>query len=61
MEQQLFELTRDFYTLRKEYEVNMQNIQKSLQRLESDNSRLTKTLNELRDVVAEMVEGDKGG
>lgn len=54
-----FELVKDFYSLRKEYEVNMQQIQQANQRLRAEVDRLTKSFNELRDSLVEHVEKDK--
>jgi len=56
MEQQIFELARDFYTLKAEYEMNMKQIERVTTRLTQDNERLRKSFNELRDSFAEHVE-----
>ena len=55
MDEKLFELVKDFYTLRTEYEVNMKSIQQSIRRLDQDVSKLTKSFNELRDALEEHV------
>lgn len=56
MEHSLFKLTKDFYTLKAEYLLNMQQIQQANQRLTSEVDRLTKSFNKLRDSFAEYLE-----
>lgn len=53
MEKETFELVKDFYTLKTQYEVNMQQIQSTNRRLTQDVERLTKSFNELRDSLVE--------
>lgn len=52
MADNVFQITKDFYTLKAEYEMNMQQIQRVNQELRREVDRLTKSFNELRDVVA---------
>lgn len=53
MDKNTFELVKDFYTLKKEYEVNMVQLRQRLQRLDRDVDRLTRSFNELKDAVGE--------
>lgn len=56
----IFQLTRDFYTLKKEYEINMESILKTLTRQTKDIEQLGKRFNELRDHVEEKDKSSGG-
>lgn len=49
MDENIFQLTKDFYTLKAEYEMNMQQLAKTNQRMQADIEALRKSFNELRD------------
>lgn len=53
MESDLFILTKDFYSLKTEYEVNMKAIQQELKQIRQDNEKMRRGFNELRDFVEE--------
>ena len=56
MEESIYQLFKDFYTLKAEYQVNMQQIQQANQGLTREVDRLIASFNELRDSVAEHVD-----
>lgn len=62
MDETYFKLVRDFYILKTEYEINMQQLANTHKRLAADNEKLRKSFNELRDHVAESeAKTDKQG
>lgn len=56
MDSQVFELAKDFYTLKAEYQMNMQQLQKTNQKQNGELSELRRSINELRDHIAEQEE-----
>ncbi len=55
-----FELIKDFYTLKTQYEVSMANLQRVIDKHERDLTKLTNSFNQLRDSFAEHIEKSNG-
>ncbi len=60
MEESIYQLLKDFYTLKAEYDMNMQQLANTNKRLTADIEKLRTSFNELRDHVEENDERSGG-